>query len=142
MQEKTVEQQNHMVNLEDAAAEWLTEELQSREDSGEDNTSDYPVAAQRALFVKGVSDTLADNVDYTLRQAVVEYFHGSIFAAQIKKSIIAEAVKRFPNKDAFPEELQVHVSGRLGVVKRFPNKDAFPEGFPDIKGKLVEDKEV
>ena len=118
MQEKTVEQQNHMVNLEDAAAEWLTEELQSREDSGEDNTNDYPVAAQRALFVKGVSDTLADNVDYTLRQAVVEYFHGSTFAAQIKKSIIAEA------------------------VKRFPNKDAFPEGFPDIKGKFVEDKEV
>lgn len=108
------EAQKHVVKLESEAAEWLTEKLQS----GEDNASDYPVAAQRALFVKGVSDTLAGNVDYTLRQAVVEYFHGSTFAAQIKKSIIAEA------------------------VKRFPNKDAFPEGFPDIKGKLVEDKEV
>lgn len=134
MQEKTVEQamserllggktvqeviqqeaQKHVVKLESEAAKWLTEKLQS----GEDNTSDYPVAAQRALFVKGVSDTLAGNVDYTLRQAVVEYFHGSTFAAQIKKSIIAEAVKRFPNKDAFPER------------------------FLDIKGKLVEDKEV
>jgi hypothetical protein len=134
MQEKTVEQamserllggktvqeviqqeaQKHVVKLESEAAKWLTEKLQS----GEDNTSDYPVAAQRALFVKGALDTLAGNVDYVLSQAVVEYFHGSTFAAQIKKAITSEA------------------------VKRFPNKNAFPEGFPDIKGKLVEDKEV
>lgn len=102
------------IKLEGEAAKWLTEKLQS----GEDNTSDYPVAAQRALFVKGALDTLAGNVDYTLSQAVVEYFHGSTFAAQIKKAITSEA------------------------VKRFPNKNTFPEGFPDIKGKLVEDKEV
>jgi len=108
------EMQNHRVNLEGEAAKWLTEKLHS----GEDNTSEYPVAAQRALFVRGALDTLAGNIDYVLSQAVVEYFHGSTFAAQVKKSITAEA------------------------VKRFPNKDAFPEGFPDIKGKLVESKEV
>ena len=102
------------VKLEGEAAKWITEKLQS----GEDNTSDYPVAAQRALFVKGALDTLSGNVDYVLSQAVVEYFHGSTFAAQIKKAITSEA------------------------VKRFPNKNTFPEGFPDIKGKLVEDKEV
>jgi hypothetical protein len=108
------EAQKHVVKLEGEAAKWLTEKLQS----GEDNASDYPVAAQRALFVRGALDTLAGNVDYTLSQTIVEYFHGSTFAAQIKKAITSEA------------------------VKRFPNKDAFPEGFPDIKGKLVEDKEV
>jgi len=102
------------VKLEGEAAKWLTEELQT----GEDNTSDYPAAAQRALFVKGALDTLAGNLDYALSQAVVEYFHGSTFAAQIKKAITSEA------------------------VKRFPNKVAFPEGIPDNKGKLVEDKEV
>ena len=105
------------VKLEGEAAKWLTEKLQS----GEDNTSDYPVVALRALFVKGALDALAGNVDYVLSQAVVEYFHGSIFAAQIKKAITSEA------------------------VKRFPNKDAFPEGFPDIKGKLanaIENKSI
>jgi len=108
------EAQKHVVKLEGEAAKWITEKLQS----GEDNTSDYPVAAQRALFVRGALDTLAGNVDHVLGQAVVEYFHGSTFAAQIKKAITSEA------------------------VKRFPNKNTFPEGFPEIKGKLVEDKEV
>ena len=111
------EAQKHVVKLESEAAEWISEKLQSRKD----NTNDYPVAAQRALFVKGALDTLAGNVDYVLSQAVVEYFHGSIFAAQIKKAITSEA------------------------VKRFPNKDAFPEGFPDIKGKLanaIENKSI
>jgi len=108
------EAQKHVVKLEGEAAKWITEKLQS----GEDNTSDYPVAAQRALFLRGALDTLAGNVDYALSQAVVEYFHGSTFAAQIKKTITSEA------------------------IKRFPNKNAFPEGFPEIKGKLVEDKEV
>jgi len=108
------EAQKHVVKLEGEAAKWLTEKLQS----GEDNTNDYPVAAQRALFVRGALDTLAGNVDHVLGQAVVEYFHGSTFAAQIKKAITSEA------------------------VKRFPNKNTFPEGFPEIKGKLVEDKEV
>lgn len=105
------------VKLEGEAAKWISEKLQN----GESYESDHSAVAQRALFVRGALDTLAGNVDYALSQAVVEYFHGSIFAAQIKKAITSEA------------------------AKRFPNKDAFPEGFPDIKGKLenaIENKSI
>lgn len=116
MKEKTNEQewQTRKIQLEDEAAKWLTEKLHY----DEDNASDYPAAAQRALFVRGIMDRLADKVDHMLNQAVIEYFHGSNFADQIKKTIMAEA------------------------IRRFPNKDTFAESFPDIKGKLIENKEV
>lgn len=104
------------VEVEEKAAEWLAANIAANM-----KTTDEPemsTSAQRALFSRGVYDALAGRIDYALVQVVPEYFHGTDFARKVQNIIKEETVKRYPTK-------------------------SMPlEGWPEIRGKLVENKEV
>ena len=100
------------VEVEEKAAEWLGANMKTT-DEPEMSTS-----AQRALFSRGVYDAIAGRIDYALSQVVPEYFHGTLFIKEVSHFIKEETIKRYPTK-------------------------SMPlEGWPEIRGKLVENKEV
>jgi len=100
------------VEVEEKAAEWLTENLKTSDET------EVSTSAQRALFSRGVYDALSGRVDHALSHVVPEYFHGTLFVKEINRYIKEETFKRYPNK-------------------------SMPlEGFPEILGKLVENKAI
>ena len=106
------EKEQTTVEVEEKAAEWLTENLKTSDET------EVSTSAQRALFSRGVYDALSGKTDYALSQVVAEYFHGTGFARKLQNIVREETVKRYPTK---PMPL---------------------EGFPEIRGKLVENKAI
>ena len=100
------------IQVEEKAAEWLTENLKTTDET------EVSTSAQRALFSRGVYDALSGRTDHALVQVVAEYFHGTDFARKLQNIVREETVKRYPTK-------------------------SMPlEGFPEIRGKLVENKAI
>lgn len=100
------------VEVEEKAAEWLTENLKTSDET------EVSISAQRALFSRGVYDALSGRTDHALVQVVAEYFHGTDFARKLQNIVREE------------------------TVKRYPTKTEYHAGWPEIRGKLVENKAI
>jgi hypothetical protein len=100
------------IQVEEKTAEWLTANLKTTDET------DISTSAQRALFSRGVYDALAGRTDYALSQVVTEYFHGTDFARKLQNILKEE------------------------TIKRYPTKTEHHEGWPEIRGKLVENKAI
>jgi hypothetical protein len=105
-------EQTIKIQIEEKTAEWLTANQKTSDET------DIPTSAQRALFSRGVYDALSGRVDFALSQVVPEYFHGTDFARRIQNIVREE------------------------TVKRYPTKTEHHEGWPEIRGKIVENKPV